>query len=267
MLLRCVVWLQFILILDLSGHLHTEKVLDKDKQLFPPHLIGEDSLNPKREIVRRKIVLYHNFFRSKVRPIASNMLLMSWHPKAARQAQRYAEQCVYLTHNDIKENTVPSLGTCGQNLFVAAQKTPWFFAIKTWFVENENFTYGDPNVNLTAVGHYTQMVWATSYKVGCGLAHCSGGPWGHFYNYVCHYCPGGNILTIAQYPYKTGEKCSDCPDHCTSESLCTNFCPVRDYYSNCDELVKNIDGFCKQGMCNATCSCGSKLLHKNYPWS
>lgn len=65
-----------------------------------------------------------------------------------------------------------------------------FFALKTWFLEYKNFTYGKPVNNLKAVGHYTQMVWATSHKIGCGLAHCPGGPWGHFYNYVCHYCPG-----------------------------------------------------------------------------
>lgn len=44
--------------------------------LFPSNKIPENALSPQRAIVRRKIVLYHNFFRSKVRPSASNMLMM-----------------------------------------------------------------------------------------------------------------------------------------------------------------------------------------------
>lgn len=45
-------------------------------ELFPPQKIPDGALEPHRAVVRRKIVLYHNFFRTKVRPTASNMLLM-----------------------------------------------------------------------------------------------------------------------------------------------------------------------------------------------
>ncbi|CAG5037258.1 unnamed protein product, partial [Parnassius apollo] len=117
-----------------------------------------------------------------------------------------------------------------------------FFALKTWFLEYQNFTYGLQVHNLKTIGHYTQMVWATSHKIGCGLAHCPGGPWGHFYNYVCHYCPGGNYDTITQYPYKGGPPCGDCPQNCVQDTLCTNACPRRDYYSNCNSLY--IPNFC-----------------------
>ncbi|KAJ2953667.1 hypothetical protein O0L34_g1282 [Tuta absoluta] len=234
------------------------------KQLFPAQKIPNDALSPSRSVVRRKILLYHNFFRTKVRPSASNMLLMSWHPGAARQAQRYAEKCVFLQHNPASENKVPLLGECGQNLFASAQKTPWFFAIKSWFLEYRNFTFGSPNYNLHDVGHYTQMVWATSHKVGCGMAHCAGGPWGHFYNYVCHYCPGGNILPGIEWPYKPGSPCADCPKDCISNALCTNACNKKDWFSNCKELI-HYPGTCESGNCNATCQCPSKL-HKNYPW-
>ncbi|XP_063617556.1 serotriflin-like [Cydia splendana] len=232
---------------------------------FPSHKIPENALSPRRAIVRRKLVLYHNFFRTKVRPTASNMVLMSWHAEAARQAQEYADHCIFLKHNPIEEKIVTHLGACGQNLFAAAEKTPWFFAIKDWFLEYQNFTYGAPIKNLRAVGHYTQMVWATTHKLGCGVARCSGGPWGQFYNYVCHYCPGGNIEGIVQYPYRVGPPCGDCPDHCVS-GLCTNMCMEKDHYSNCDELAgMKIPDLCTQGVCNATCACQGKI-HKNYPF-
>ncbi|XP_075992358.1 cysteine-rich venom protein tigrin-like isoform X2 [Anticarsia gemmatalis] len=264
MFIRGALWLQILFVLNISTPLDTVKTWS-EKQLYPPHLIPDNALDPRRAIVRRKLVLYHNFFRSKVRPTASNMLLMSWHEGAARQAQAYAEQCRFLKHNDIRENTVPNLGSCGQNLFVAAQKTPWFFALKTWFLEYRNFTYGYPDYNLKKIGHYTQMVWATSHKLGCGVAYCKGGPWGQFYNYVCHYCPGGNIARITQYPYKMGRPCDDCNGHCISGNLCTNPCVKKDFYSNCGQLKSISPSVCNQGICNATCFCPSRI-HKNYPW-
>ncbi|CAB3231001.1 unnamed protein product [Arctia plantaginis] len=244
-------WLQILFVLNIYIPLDIVSAW-KHQQLFPPHLIPKDALDTRRAIVRRKIVLYHNFFRSKVRPSASNMLLMSWHDGAARQAQTYAERCIFLRHNDARENTVPHLGSCGQNLFVAAQKTPWFFALKTWYLEYQNFTYGYPRYNLKNIGHYTQMVWATSHKVGCGMAYCRGGPWGHFYNYVCHYCPGGNVDNITHYPYKIGKPCADCDGSCISGHLCTNSCRHKDYYANCAQLTRLSPDVCDQGICNAT---------------
>ncbi|XP_041976561.1 serotriflin-like [Aricia agestis] len=257
-------WMFIIYISNVGVHLQTRHWTDR--QLFPSSKIPADGLSPKRLVVRRKIVTYHNFFRSKVRPTASNMLLMTWHPMAAQQAQSYAEKCIFLQHNDPSENSVPLLGNCGQNLFVANQKTPWFFAIKSWFLEYKNFTYGAPIRDLKAVGHYTQLAWASSHKLGCGVAHCKGGPWGHFYNYVCHYCPIGNINGIIQYPYKVGPKCADCPNSCVHDSLCANSCPVTDHFSNCAELVSAVPSYCAERTCNATCYCGNKRLYKNHPW-
>lgn len=85
------------------------------------------------------------------------------------------------------------------------------FALRTWFLERNNFTYASHRNDLNIVGHYTQMVWAgeahlsafdsnfffnfwnssASHKVGCGLAKCArGGPRNKpFFNYVCNYCP------------------------------------------------------------------------------
>lgn len=265
-MMGCTTWLCVLVIFNALVLLNSSRMWGNNRQLFPANKIPDDALNPRRPIVRRKITLYHNFFRTKVQPTASNMLLMSWNVEAAQQAQRYAEQCVFLQHNDPQENVVTNLGTCGQNLFVSAQKTPWFFALKNWFVEYQNFTYGAPVRDLKAVGHYTQMVWATSHNLGCGIAYCSGGPWGHFYNYVCHYCPGGNFLTIVQYPYKVGPPCGDCPNDCVGGKLCTNSCNQKDLISNCDELLPVTD-ICSQGqLCNATCVCGSKRLHRNHPF-
>lgn len=66
------------------------------------------------------------------------------------------------------------------------------FAIKSWNLERFNFTYASIKNDINVVGHYTQMVWASTHEVGCGFAKCHRS--GHtlpkiYYSYVCNYCP------------------------------------------------------------------------------
>ena len=66
------------------------------------------------------------------------------------------------------------------------------FAIKTWWLEKDLFHYGRNDNNLTLVGHYTQMVWAATHRVGCGLNACimhQNGKRIPYYTYICNYCP------------------------------------------------------------------------------
>lgn len=90
-------------------------------------------------------------------------------------------------------------------ILVFMSSTHRMFATKTWFLEKHNFTYGSAVNNLFEVGHYTQMVWAATHKVGCGFTKCPFKPDRrfisvnkkshhhkhpkYFYNYVCNYCP------------------------------------------------------------------------------
>lgn len=117
-----------------------------------------------------------------------------WHREAAKAAQRWADACVLLTHDNATGRYIDNYGSCGQNIFIASHKVPWKFAIETWWLEKDDFIYGKMN-NLTLVGHYTQMVWATTHEVGCGIAKCyHHGNYKYskaklYYNYVCNYCP------------------------------------------------------------------------------
>ncbi|XP_046403123.1 cysteine-rich secretory protein 2-like [Ischnura elegans] len=255
-------------------------------------------LTPTNRKVQRKIAYYHNFFRSRVSPPASDMLSMSWHKGAARAAQKWANRCLMLTHDDVHGRWTDDYGSCGQNIFISTHQVPWFFAIKTWFMERHNFTYGSSKNDLYVVGHYTQMVWASTHKVGCGFARCPSAPL-HipgksarlrrhggrlqamslpslatrktYYSYICNYCPIGNFVERLGRPYKKGEPCSGCPDHCRNNKLCTNSCPVADLWINCGDLNStwhnwlcnhgdSAEGQERQKSCKATCTCGGRII-------
>jgi uncharacterized protein YkwD len=63
-----------------------------------------------------------------------------------------------------------------------------------WASEVENYDY-DSNTCSDVCGHYTQIVWADTRKLGCAMATCDQGEevW------VCNYDPPGNI--IGRQPY------------------------------------------------------------------
>ncbi|KAI4464247.1 cysteine-rich secretory protein-related [Holotrichia oblita] len=241
-----------------------------------PKIMGDkvpaQALHPSKKQTQRKIVKYHNYFRSIVEPPAANMLLMKWHKGAAKAAQRWANECMFLTHDNNTGRHVNDFGTCGQNIFVSTHTVPWLFAMRAWFSEKDDFTYGSEYNVLKVVGHYTQMVWAASHEVGCGFAKCfrnSGFSKKMYYNYVCNYCPIGNRELQVGYPYKTGPPCSSCKDTCLRKKLCKNSCQYADSWSNCRELYATWpDWLCRSDTlkgrdrlshCRATCLCKGKI--------
>ncbi|KAF7996968.1 hypothetical protein HCN44_005245 [Aphidius gifuensis] len=249
---------------------------DRSKPM--PRLYGDKIptrvLTTSNKKVQRKIVLYHNFFRTRVNPPAANMLTMRWHNGAAKAAQKWAEACYALTHDNATGLHIDAFGSCGQNIFISTAQVPWFFTIKTWFSEYEVFKYGaHANNDLSLVGHYTQMVWAPTHRVGCGWAKCNGtrGPQGRpYFSYVCNYCPAGNHPDHLGTPYKSGPSCSSCKEHCRVGKLCKNACPWADLWANCLQLYETWpDWLCQsdtqQGherrqFCRATCRCRDKIV-------
>ncbi|XP_021340630.1 cysteine-rich venom protein Mr30-like isoform X1 [Mizuhopecten yessoensis] len=147
----------------------------------------------------------HNTFRSNVSPTATNMRTMSWDVEVAMIAQKWAESC-QLSHDDGYSRYIPGRFSVGQNL--AMGHASWTVAITAWHDEVSAFTLGGTNV-FSDVGHYTQMVWAETSKLGCGFAVCSGTNF-----YVCNYSPTGNL--DYNNPYISGSSCSACPSSCSN---------------------------------------------------
>lgn len=156
------------------------------------------------------IVDEHNRVRRAVKYPAKNMRELSWDEEIAKTAQHWAENC-RIGHDRGYKRYAYGRFSVGQNLSWGSYKMTWLEAMRLWSNEEKDFRYGGSN-SLSAVGHYTQMVWAETAKIGCGYAQCGGT---HYY--VCNYGPAGN-LNINR-PYERGSSCEDCQSRCRS-GLC-----------------------------------------------
>ncbi|XP_060018728.1 peptidase inhibitor 16 isoform X3 [Lagenorhynchus albirostris] len=166
------------------------------------------------------MVELHNLYRSQVSPPAANMLQMRWDEELAAFAKAYAQQCVW-GHN--KER-----GRRGENLFAITDEgldVP--LAMEEWHHEREHYNLSAATCATGQMcGHYTQVVWAKTERIGCGAHFCEklqGVEETDIHLLVCNYEPPGNVK--GQRPYQEGTPCSQCPlgYHCEN-SLCE---PIR----------------------------------------
>ncbi|KAI4531249.1 hypothetical protein MG293_019107 [Ovis ammon polii] len=193
--------------------------------LLPPLLLLGAAPGPARALSEQEqhvMVELHNLYRAQVSPPATNMLQMRWDEELAAFAKAYAQQCVW-GHN--KER-----GRRGENLFaITGEGLDVPLAMEEWHHEREHY-------NLSAIscaagqmcGHYTQVVWAKTERIGCGSHFCEklqGVEETDIHLLVCNYEPPGNVK--GQRPYQEGTPCSQCPlgYHCKN-SLCATKTPL-----------------------------------------
>ncbi|KYO37904.1 cysteine-rich secretory protein LCCL domain-containing 2 [Alligator mississippiensis] len=167
---------------------------------------------------REEILMLHNKLRGQVYPSASNMEYMTWDDELERSAEAWAHECIW-DHGPA--NLLPSIG---QNLAVhwGRYRTPAFH-VQSWYDEVKDYTYPYPHecnpwcperCSGAMCTHYTQIVWATTTKMGCAVNICKkmnvwGDIWENAVYLVCNYSPKGNW--IGEAPYKNGRPCSECP--------------------------------------------------------
>ncbi|XP_054837308.1 peptidase inhibitor 16 [Eublepharis macularius] len=166
---------------------------------------------------KQLIVDLHNQYRSKVSPPAADMLKMSWDPELETFAKDYATKCIW-EHNADR-------GWRGENLFAMSGDLTVKTAVEEWYNEY-------PHYNMTTsicaegqmCGHYTQVVWASSERIGCGTEFCKTLEVLNetdMHLVVCNYQPPGNVK--GRKPYKEGSPCSMCPDgYSCQDTLCVS---------------------------------------------
>nr|CAD7256847.1 unnamed protein product [Timema shepardi] len=151
-------------------------------------------------------------------PSAANMNKISWDDELAGIAQRWVDQC------QIDHDSCRRCGWAAHNVSTMPRPSPSGTAtdmpekLPTFQEKLQNII---PEPNSEVVGHYTQVVWADTTLVGCGLIYYPDGVWNIYYM-ACNYGPAGNI--IGDSLYKEGTPCSECAGGCdiTYTGLCAH---------------------------------------------
>ncbi|XP_055975216.1 GLIPR1-like protein 1 [Sorex fumeus] len=166
-------------------------------------------------------VLAHNQLRIWVHPPAADMKEMSWESSLAKVAYKWANKCKF-EHNGCLSSPFacdPNHQFLGENIWLGSLSifSPKS-AVEAWYNETQYYNYN--TLACTDVcGHYTQVVWAVSNKVGCAAALCPNLGGYHTTIFVCNYAPPGNFPNMP--PYTKGTPCSLCePGEICRNKLC-----------------------------------------------
>jgi len=119
----------------------------------------------------------HNRFRARHCAAA-----LTWSAKLAEVAQRWANAL-----RDRGCQFAHSGGNYGENLAAGTKGTldPGS-VVKMWYDEIAQYRFPDGGFSMET-GHFTQVVWRGTQRVGCGHSQCKG-----MDIYVCEYDPPGN---------------------------------------------------------------------------
>ncbi|MBL9002923.1 MAG: Fis family transcriptional regulator [Myxococcales bacterium] len=151
--------------------------------------------NPEGNPLLNGITAAHNAARAAVMPAPSTPLpALTWSPTVAAAAQTWANRCMF-QH---------SSNGYGENIYADAGQGDARAVVDNWVSEKANYNYA-ANTCSKVCGHYTQVVWRSSLRLGCAAKQCTtGSPFGSFNGgkwtfWVCDYDPPGNFG--GQRPY------------------------------------------------------------------
>ncbi|CAN7082233.1 unnamed protein product [Brassica oleracea var. botrytis] len=130
-------------------------------------------------------IVPHNVARALVR-----VNPLRWDFDLATVAQDYANQLAAgpcsLEH---------SSGPYGENLAMGSGDMSAAQAVAMWIDEKSYYDYYSNSCHGSACGHYTQVVWRGSARLGCGKGMCANGA----SIIVCNYDPAGNYIGTKPY--------------------------------------------------------------------
>jgi hypothetical protein len=166
---------------------------------------GAGGTNPLSQDVINAFVAAHNAARSGPLDPTPNPALppVSWDPILANSAYNYTALCQgasgLLSHNANRSTDYQALGGSGyvgENIYATTANTVApADAVNDWMTEAPQFSYAADDIGDG--GHYTQVVWRASIRIGCAIVNCPNLTYHD--SVLCDYSPGGNI--VGQEPY------------------------------------------------------------------
>lgn len=159
-------------------------------------LARSTSGNPESDPKLQGITALHNQARAAVVPQPATAIpALTWDTKVAAAAQLVASTCAFQHSGN----------GYGENIYASAGSTPTpATVVNDWTAEKANYTYASNTcASGKSCGHYTQVVWRGSLRLGCAQKTCTtGSPFSGFPTWdfwVCDYDPAGN--QSGQKPY------------------------------------------------------------------
>jgi pathogenesis-related protein 1 len=160
--------------------------------------------NPLTQDQINAFVDAHNAARSGLLtpPPSPALPPVAWDSILADSVYNYAIECQgamgLLSHNANRSTDYQALGGSGyvgENIYGSSGSGATAGdAVTLWMKEASSYDYASNSGNA---GHYTQVVWRDSVRIGCAIVDC---PALTYHNTViCDYAPGGNIS--GQKPY------------------------------------------------------------------
>jgi len=132
----------------------------------------------------------HNEYRCR-----HGVELMTWDDEIAANAQQVADAGVFAHSSQASRQGVAGFRQLGENIAWGWPTRTGTDSTEAWYAEIEDTVDGlgtpsscSDGVDGKAVCHYTQVVWKSSTKLGCGKGSVDGGDF-----WVCQYGSGGNV--------------------------------------------------------------------------
>merc|ERR1719312_1227933 len=133
---------------------------------------------------------------------------LAWDDKLAKKAQSLAEK------GEVKHSSAEELGDTGENIAWGPSQNATS-AVEGWYNEVEFTKNGTAESDKDhTIGHYTQVVWKSSLKLGCAKGKATkDGKDVDFW--VCQYSPQGNVKgkfkeNVLKRNEKTVQECKSC---------------------------------------------------------
>jgi uncharacterized protein YkwD len=150
---------------------------------------------------QQTILALHNQYRA-----AAGVAPLVWDDQLAADAQVWVDALVArggtLAHSNPADPDDPATGSAkgeGENLAggqsAATAPTQWYEEKPLFDAATNKSGFNDTNPDWVNWGHYTQMMWSATTKIGCGTA-----PGPRYQITSCRYSPPGNFDGQLAYP-------------------------------------------------------------------
>lgn len=146
-------------------------------------------------LMKRAMMTMHNTARASAR-----VPELTWDDALARDATGYARE---LARTGKFEHSKQPRGNPnqGENLWTGTRRAYRYDEMAQHWIDERRFFVNGPIPNASTsgrfedVGHYTQIIWRATTRVGCGFASNARDDY-----LVCRYTPAGNMLNQRTLP-------------------------------------------------------------------